>query len=118
MRAFFVILFAMFCVACSKADADRTSADLKNAAKHVARDPAVKQLGSDIKVNAQHAGDQLKKGAVKAKGDIAKAGAKAGEQAKQAASEAKDKAAAKADELKAKATDAKAGDDAKDKSEG
>ena len=107
MRAFFAILLAMFCVGCSKADADRTSADLKTAAKHVAHDPAVKQLGSDLKVGAQHAGVQLKQDAFKAKGDLAKAGDKA----KQSANDAKDKVEDKADELKAKA------DDAKDKSE-
>ncbi len=98
MRAFFVILLAMFCVSCSKADADRTSADLKTAARHVAHDPAVKQLGSDIKTGAKHAGVQLKKDAAKAQDKLAQAGDKA----KQSAQEAKDKAAAKADEVKAK----------------
>jgi hypothetical protein len=112
MRAFFVILFAMFCAACSKVDADKTSHDLKTAAKSVVHDPAVKQLGSDIKVGAQHAGVELKKGAVKAQGKLAEAGAKASDRAKQVATEAKDKADAKSEELKAKA------DEAKDKSEG
>lgn len=103
MRAFFVILIAMICTACSKADADRTSSDLKTAASNMARDPAVHRLGSDIKTGAQHAGAELKQGASKAKGEIAKAG----DRAKQSAIAAKDKAEAKADEHKAKADEAK-----------
>ena len=99
MRAFFVILFAMMCVSCSKADVNKTSSDLKAAAHDIKTDPAVKKLGSDIKVAAKDTGQELKKGAADAGQGLKKAGAdikqgakKAGQDAKQTAHEAKDKA--------------------------
>ena len=63
MRAFFVILFAIFCVSCSKADVNKTSNDLKAAGNDIKNDPAVKRVGEDVKVAAKDTGNELKKGA-------------------------------------------------------
>ncbi len=95
MRTFLAIMLAMFCVACSKADVNKTATDVKAATQS----PEVKQLGADLKVAASHTGEELKKGAAKAKVELAKAGDKAkvslkeaGEKAKEAGAKAKDKA--------------------------
>ena len=101
MRAFLAILLAASCVACSKADVNKTSNDLKAAGSEIKNAPAVKQLGSDIKVAASHTGAELKKGAEKAKVELAKAGDKAKTSLKDAgdkAKEAGDKAKQKADD--------------------
>ena len=96
MRAFLVVVLAMSCVACSKADVNQTSHDLKAAGTDIKNDPAVKQLGADIKVAASHTGAELKKGAEKAKVELAKAG----DQAKTSLHEAGDKAKDAADKTK------------------
>lgn len=88
MRAFMVILLAMSCVACSKADVNKTAQDLKAATTS----PEVKKLGTDIKVAAKHTGDELKKGADKAKVELSKAGDKAKTSLKDAGDKAKEKA--------------------------
>ena len=77
MRAILVVLIAMSCVACSKADVNKTSSDLKAAGNEIKNAPAVKALGTDIKVAAKHTGDELKVGAEKAKVELSKAGDKA-----------------------------------------
>ena len=77
MRAILVVLIAMSCVACSKADVNKTSSDLKAAGNEIKNAPAVKALGTDIKVAAKHTGDELKVGADKAKVELSKAGDKA-----------------------------------------
>ncbi len=74
MRAFFAILFAIFCVSCSKADVNKTSRDLKTAASDIKHDPAVKQVGADITVTAKDTGQELKKGADDAGVGLRKAG--------------------------------------------
>jgi hypothetical protein len=89
MRALCIMLLAVFCVSCSKADTDKTSADLKAAANHVKDDPAVKQLGSDIKVAAKDTGDTLKKGAADAKVGLKKAGSDIKQSADKAKSDVK-----------------------------
>ena len=101
MRAFLAIMLAMLCVACSKADVNKTSSDLKAAGTEIKNSPAVKDLGSDIKVAAKHTGAEIKKGAEKAKVELAKAGDKA----KTSLHEAGDKAKAAGDKAKAKADD-------------
>lgn len=75
MRAFLSIVLAIFCVSCSKADVNKTTADLKTAASHVKNDPAVKELGSDIKEAAKDTGQTLKKAGANAKEGLQKAGA-------------------------------------------
>ena len=77
MRAILIVLIAMSCVACSKADVNKTSSDLKAAGNEIKNAPAVKALGTDIKVAAKHTGDELKVGADKAKVELSKAGDKA-----------------------------------------
>jgi hypothetical protein len=67
MRAFFAVLIAVFCVSCSKADVNKTTQDVKDAASDVKNDPAVKQLGQDVKVAAKDTGQELKKGAADAR---------------------------------------------------
>ena len=99
MRAFLIVLVAIGCVACSKHDADKTGADLKAAASDIKNDPAVKQLGQDVKVAAKTTGAELKAGASEAGAQIKKAGA----DVKQSADEAGDKAKAETDKAKAKA---------------
>jgi hypothetical protein len=91
MRAFFVIMFAMLCVSCSKADVNRTSHDLKAAASHIKQDPAVKKLGSDIKVAAKDTGQELKKGAQDAQTGLKKAGTDIKQSASKAKSDVKSK---------------------------
>ena len=90
MRAFMVILLAMSCVACSKADVNKTSNDLKAAGNEIKNAPAVKELGTDIKVAAKHTGAELKKGADKAKVELSKAGDQAKHSLKDAGDKAKD----------------------------
>ncbi len=109
MRAFLAITLAMLCVACSKADVNKTSGDLKAAGAEIKNAPAVKQLGSDIKVAASHTGAELKKGAEKAKVELAKAG----DQAKTSLHEAGDKAKDAGEKAKEKAHDATKSDDSK-----
>lgn len=92
MRAFLVVLLALSCVACSKADVNKTSSDLKAAGSDIKNDPNVKQLGSDIKVAASHTGAEIKKGAEKAKVELAKAGDKAKTSLHEAGDKAKEKA--------------------------
>jgi len=92
MRAFIVVLLALSCVACSKADVNRTSSDIKAAGNDIKNDPAVKQLGTDIKVAAKHTGAQLKIGADKAKVELSKAGDKAKTSLHDAGDKAKDTA--------------------------
>ncbi len=99
MRAFLVVLIAVGCVACSKHDADKTSADIKAAASDIKNDPAVKQVGQDIKVAAKTTGAELKAGAAEAGAQIKKAGA----DVKESADAAGDKAKADAHEAKEKA---------------
>ena len=94
MRAILAALIALTCVACSKADVNKTSQDLKTAGADIKNDPAVKDLGTDIKVAAKHTGAELKKGADKAKVELAKAGDKA----KTSLHDAGDKAKQKADQ--------------------
>ena len=88
MRAFLVVLIAMSCVACSKADVNKTTSDLKAATTS----PEVKKLGADIKVAAKHTGAELKKDADKAKIEISKAGGKAKVELAKAGDKAKEKA--------------------------
>ena len=102
MRALLAILLATTCVACSKADVNKTSGDLKAAGQDIKNDPAVKQLGSDIKVAAKHTGDELKVGAEKAKVELSKAG----EQAKTSLHEAGDNAKEAGDKAKEKTDEA------------
>ena len=90
MRAILVVLIAMSCVACSKADVNKTSSDLKAAGSEIKNAPAVKALGTDIKVAAKHTGDELKVGAEKAKVELSKAGDKAKDAAHDAGEKAKD----------------------------
>jgi hypothetical protein len=91
MRAFLVIMLAMFCVSCSKADVNKTSADLKAAGTQIKDAPALKQLGTDIKVDARHTGAELKVAGAKAKDQLAQAGDKAKHSLKDAGDKAKDK---------------------------
>ncbi len=91
MRAILVVLIAMSCVACSKADVNKTSSDLKAAGSEIKNSPAVKALGTDIKVAAKHTGAELKVGAEKAKVELSKAGDKAKETAHDATHDDKDK---------------------------
>ena len=102
MRALLAILLATCCVACSKADVNKTSGDLKAAGTEIKNSPAVKQLGSDIKVAASHTGEELKKGAAKAKVELSKAG----DQAKTSLHEAGDKAKEAGDKAKQKTDEA------------
>ncbi len=74
MRAFTIALLALACLACSKANMHQTSSDLKAAASDIKNDPAVKSLGTDVKVAAKDAGSEIKKGAVAAKVELKKAG--------------------------------------------
>ena len=90
MRAILVVLVAMSCVACSKADVNKTSSDLKAAGSEIKNAPAVKALGTDIKVAAKHTGDELKVGADKAKVELSKAGDKAKTSLHEAGDKAKD----------------------------
>ena len=93
MRTILVILSAtVCCVACSKADVSRTSSDLKTAASHVKNDPAVKKLGTDIKVAAKDTGDTLKKAGADAKVGLKKAGADLKETAQKTKQDVKEKA--------------------------
>jgi len=92
MRAFLAILLAMFCVACSKADVNKTSADLKAAGTEIKDAPAIKKLGTDLKVAAKHTGAALKADAGKAKVQLAQAGDKAKASLKDAGDKAKQKA--------------------------
>ncbi|MEI9965304.1 MAG: hypothetical protein WDM92_12040 [Caulobacteraceae bacterium] len=87
MRSLVIILVAIFAVSCSKADANKTSADLKAAAHSVTHDPQVRVAAADIKKAAKDAGVQIKKGAVEAKHSLAKAGV----EAKHSADKATDK---------------------------
>jgi hypothetical protein len=89
MRAFLVLLAAVCCVSCSKADTDKTSGDLKAAASHVKNDPAVKKLGTDIKLAAKDTGQELKKGAEDAKVGLKKAGTDVKQSAEKAKSDVK-----------------------------
>ena len=107
MRALLAILLATCCVACSKADVNKTSGDLKAAGSEIKNSPAVKQLGSDIKVAASHTGAELKKGAEKAKVELAKAG----DQAKTSLKDAGDKGKEAGAKAKEKAHDATKSDD-------
>ena len=102
MRALLAILLATCCVACSKADVNKTSGDLKAAGTEIKNSPAVKQLGSDIKVAPSHTGEELKKGAAKAKVELSKAG----DQAKTSLHEAGDKAKEAGDKAKQKTDEA------------
>ena len=88
MRAFLAIMLAMLCVACSKADVNKTTSDLKAATSS----PEVKKLGTDIKVAAKHTGAELKKDADKAKVELSKAGGKAKVELAKDADKAKQKA--------------------------
>ena len=90
MRAVLVLLVALGCVACSKADVNKTSSDLKAAGNEIKNAPAVKELGTDIKVAAKHTGEELKVGADKAKVELSKAGDKAKTSLKDAGDKAKD----------------------------
>lgn len=93
MRAFLAILLATCCcVACSKTDVNKTSADLKAAGTEIKDAPALKKLGTDIKVAAKHTGEELKVGADKAKVQLSEAGDKAKHSLKDAGDKAKDKA--------------------------
>ena len=94
MRAILAVLIALTCVACSKADVNKTSHDLSAAGTEIKNDPSVKALGTDIKVAAKHTGAELKKGADKAKVELAKAG----DQAKTSLHDAGDKAKENADQ--------------------
>ena len=90
MRILMAIMFAMLCVACSKADVNKTSSDLKAAGNEIKNAPAVKELGTDIKVAAKHTGAEIKKGADKAKVELGKAGDKAKTSLHDAGDKAKD----------------------------
>jgi len=92
MRALLVVLLALSCVACSKADVNKTSSDLKAAGTEIKDAPAVKALGTDVKVAVKHTGEELKVGADKAKVELSKAGDKAKTDLKEAGDKAKDKA--------------------------
>jgi cytochrome c biogenesis protein ResB len=88
MRAILVALLTLSCVACSKADVNRTTHDLK-----AATDSAeVKQLGADLKADARHSQAQLKIEAAKAKVQIAQASDKAKRSLKDAGDKARQKA--------------------------
>jgi hypothetical protein len=91
MRAFFAILFAIFCVSCSKADVNKTSSDLKAAGADIKNDPAVKRVGQDVKVAAKDTGNELKKGAADAKVGLQKAGADIKQSADKATTDMKKK---------------------------
>ncbi len=91
MRVFLAVLLTLSCVACSKADVNKTSSDLKAAGTEIKDSPAVKALGSDIKVAAKHTGEELKVGADKAKVELSKAGDKAKHDLKDAGDKAKEK---------------------------
>ena len=91
MRAILAALIALTCVACSKADVNKTSSDLKAAGSEIKNSPAVKALGTDIKVAAKHTGAEIKVGAEKAKVELSKAGDKAKETAHDATHDDKDK---------------------------
>ena len=91
MRAILAALIALTCVACSKADVNKTTQDLKTAGTDIKNDPAVKDLGTDIKVAAKHTGAELKVGADKAKVELSKAGDQAKHSLKDAEDKAKDK---------------------------
>ncbi len=91
MRAILAALIALTCVACSKEDVNKTSHDLKAAGSEIKNDPAVKELGTDIKVAAKHTGAEIKVGAEKAKVELAKAGNQAKHSLKDAGDKAKDK---------------------------
>jgi len=91
MRMLVAVLIAVSCVACSKADMSKTSSDLKAAASDIKHDPAVKQLGADIKVAAKDTGDEIKKGAADAKVGLKKAGADLKDSAQKAKSDINDK---------------------------
>ena len=102
MRAILAALIALTCVACSKADVNKTSHDLKAAGTEIKDAPAVKELGTDIKVAAKHTGAELKIGADKAKVELSKAG----DEAKHSLKDAGDKAKDAGDKAKEKADDA------------
>jgi hypothetical protein len=89
MRAFLAILLAIFCVSCSKADVNRTSHDLKSAADDIKHDPAVQQVGQDVKIAAKDTGETLKKGAADAKVGLYKAGSDIKQSADKARSDVK-----------------------------
>ena len=91
MRAILAALIALTCVACSKADVNKTTQDLKTTGADIKNDPAVKDLGTDIKVAAKHTGAEIKVGAEKAKVELAKAGDKAKTSIHEAGDKAKDK---------------------------
>ena len=91
MRAFFAILFAILCVSCSKSDADKTSNDLKAAASDIKNDPAVKQVGQDVKMAAKDTGEQIKKGAADAQVGLKKAGTDIKQSAEKAKQDVKSK---------------------------
>ena len=91
MRALVAILIAISCAACSKADVSKTSSDLKTAASDIKHDPAVKQLGTDIKVAAKDTGAEIKIGAADAKVGLKKAGADLKDSAQKAKSDINDK---------------------------
>ncbi len=85
MRAFFAILIAIMCVSCSKADANKTSADFKAAAVSVKHDPYVARAADDVKDAAKDAGVQIKAGAAQAGVELKRSG----ENIKDAAEQAK-----------------------------
>jgi hypothetical protein len=74
MRAFFVILFAIFATACSKADVHKTTDDMKAAADDIRKDPAVKRTEADLRSAAKDTGKEVRKGAAKAQAQLRKAG--------------------------------------------
>ncbi len=77
MRALLLIPLALVCVGCSKATVHQTSNDLKAAASDIKNDPAVKRLGSDMKVAAKDAGTEVKHDAAAAKVELSKVGSDA-----------------------------------------
>ena len=91
MRSFIVILIAIFACSCSKADANKTSSDIKAAARSVKNDPQVKTAASDLKKAAKDAGVQIKKGAIEAKEGLQQAGAEAKRSADKATSDTDDR---------------------------
>jgi hypothetical protein len=91
MRAFFAVLFAIVCVSCSKADVNKTSHDLNRAASDIKHDPAVQQVGQDVKVAAHDTGQKLKEGAADAGQGLKKAGTDIKQSANKAGSDVKSK---------------------------
>ncbi len=78
-------IIATACVACTKADANKTGSDIKAAAASIKDDPNVRRAAADVKSAAKDAGAEIKAGAKQAGVELKRSGSNI----KQAAEDAK-----------------------------